>query len=330
MKILILGGTQFVGRHITEAALKKGHEVTLFNRGQTNQELFPNVEKLTGDRSSNLESLKGKEWDVVIDTSGYLPGVVAETASLLKDTVQQYIFISSVSAYDHFQEIYVDETHPVGKLEDESVQEINGETYGPLKALCEQTIENIMPNRTLNIRPGLVVGPHDPTDRFTYWVMRFARGGEVLVPGEENRPVQWIDVRDLAKWTIDMAEKRETGTFNAVGYEEEVTMKDFVNKLIQVSPEAEDKWVSDECLLENNVQRWTELPLWIPKSDEHPHGFFLVSNKKAREKGLTFRSITQTIEDTRKWFISRDNTDMKDGIGLEPSKEASLSQKCGK
>ncbi len=326
MRILILGGTVFLGRHLVEAALERGHEVTLFNRGKTNQDLFTDVEKLTGDRASNLESLKGREWDVVIDPSGYLPGVVAETASLLKDAVERYIFISSISVYRDFQEQYVDEGYPVGKLEDESVTEINGETYGPLKALCEKTVEEIMPGQTLSIRPGLIVGPHDPSDRFTYWVERFARGGDVLVPGKKDRPVQWIDVRDLSQWIIQMAEQKETGVYNATGYDKELTMDEFVNVLNQHYEGAIPVWVDDACLLKHAISPFTELPMWIPVTDQHPHGFILASNQKALEKGLSFRTLSETIKDTLAWYQSRLDPELKNGLDAE--KEALVLEDC--
>ncbi|KGP90123.1 epimerase [Pontibacillus chungwhensis BH030062] len=326
MRILILGGTVFVGRHLTEAALENGHEVTLFNRGRTNQDLFPDVEKLKGDRSDDLEALKDREWDVVIDASGYTPSQATAAAELLKDSVKRYIFISSISAYRDFHEKYVDETYPVGQLEDETTEEVNAQTYGPLKALAEKKLEEVMPGRVLNIRPGIIVGPHDPTDRFTYWVMRFGRGGEVLVPGKQNRPIQWIDARDLSKWIIQMAEQEETGTYNAVGYDEELTMKTFVDALIKQNPNAEDQWISDQCLLDNEAKPSSDLPLWIPVSEDHPHGFILASNKKAREKGLTFRKLEETIEDTRKWFEEREDTDMR--VGIEPDKEATIVRRC--
>lgn len=326
MRILILGGTVFLGRHMTEAALERGHEVTLFNRGKTNQDLFPDIEKLSGDRANDLESLKGKEWDVVIDTSGYLPGVVAESASLLKNAVDRYIFISSISVYRDFQEKYVEEDAPVGELEDESVQEVNGETYGPLKALCEKTVEEVMPGRTLSVRPGLIVGPHDPTDRFTYWVERFSRGGNVLIPGKQDRPVQWIDVRDLTEWVIRLAEHKETGIYNATGYEEEVTMGDFVEALQKSNPNANPVWVDDPCVLKHEVQPFTELPMWIPVTDQHPHGFILASNKRAVGKGLHFRPLSETIQDTLAWYQLRSEPQLKNG--LDGEKEVSILEDC--
>ncbi len=209
MKLLVLGGTVFLGRHLVEAATARGHSVTLFNRGQHNPELYPEVEKLRGDRDSDLSALQGRRWDAVIDTCGYLPRAVRASAELLADAVDHYTFISSISVYADFHTPAMDESAPVGTLADETVEEVTGETYGPLKALCEQAAERALPGRVLNIRPGLIVGPHDPTDRFTYWPVRVARGGEVLAPGRPHVPVQVIDGRDLAEWTVRMVEARQ-------------------------------------------------------------------------------------------------------------------------
>src|SRR5579885_1733748 len=229
MKLLILGGTVFLGRHIVEAALARGHEITLFNRRQHNGELFPEVEKLRGDRNGDLSALEGRRWDAAIDTSGYFPRVVRASAQKLSGAVDHYTFISSISVYADFTQVGMDENAPVGTLKDESVEEITGESYGPLKVLCEQAAEQAMPGRVLNIRPGLIVGPHDPSDRFTYWPRRLARGGDVLAPGRPERLVQLIDVRDLAEWNIRAAEARLTGLFNATGPSGELTMAQVID-----------------------------------------------------------------------------------------------------
>ena len=229
MKLLILGGTKYLGRHLTESALERGHEVTLFNRGRENPDLFHGkVEKLVGDRDGDLAALKGRKWDAVIDTSGYFPRVVKDSARLLADTVDHYTFISTISVYEDFSQPGIEETAPVGKLEDETVEDIGAGAYGPLKALCEQAVEEVMPGRSLIVRPGLIVGPYDPTDRFTYWPSRIAKGGEVLAPGDGTSPVQFIDARDLAEWVLTMTERKQTGVFNATGPEERLEMKGFL------------------------------------------------------------------------------------------------------
>ena len=189
MNLLILGGTVFLGRHLVEAALARGHAVTLFNRGQHNPDLFPEVERLRGDRDGDLQALEGRRWDAVVDTCGYVPRVVRASAEMLAPNVDHYTFISSISVYADTSKPGIDEQAPVGTLDDPTTEEVTGESYGPLKALCEQAAEAAMPGRVLNIRPGLIVGPHDPTDRFTYWVRRVAEGGEVLAPGNPHAPV---------------------------------------------------------------------------------------------------------------------------------------------
>jgi 2'-hydroxyisoflavone reductase len=302
MRILILGGTVFLGRYLVEAALQKGHEVTLFNRGQTNAELFPEVEKLLGDRDGDLGKLAKHKWDVVIDTSGYFPRIVEKSAQALKHSVEHYIFISSISVYADFKELAIQEGYPIGVLEDPHIEEINGETYGPLKALCEASLERILPGKVLNIRPGLIVGPHDPTDRFTYWPHRINQGGEILVPGSKQRKLQFIDVRDLSEWIIHMAELKKTGVYNATGPREALTMEKFIEAC---NPSGEYNWIEDEFLLEHKVEVFTELPFWIPASDGNSAGFLQVNLDKALEEGLSFRPLAETILDTLTWSGQR-------------------------
>ncbi|MBM7554353.1 NAD-dependent epimerase/dehydratase family protein [Thalassobacillus pellis] len=321
MKVLILGGTVFVGRHLVEAALDKGHEVTLFNRGKTNQELFPNVEKLQGDREGGLTSLEGRKWDVVIDTTGYVPRIVEQSGRLLKDAVDHYVFISTISVYRDFKEKYLDEKYPPGSLKKET-EEINGETYGPLKAACEQKLNEILPEKTLIIRPGIIVGPHDPTDRFTYWVDRFNKGGKAVLPNIPNQELQWIDARDLASWTMKMAEAKETGVYNAAGYEHEVTMANLVEQLqTSSSNPAKPVYVEEKLLLEKGIQPFTDIPLWIPVSEKNPHGYFLVNNRRAIDKGLRFRPMKETIEDTCIWVKATNRIVNKAGLSEAKEKE---------
>src|ERR1051325_6256679 len=234
MKILILGGTVFLGRHLVEAALARGHEVTLFNRGN-NPHLFPEVEKLRGDRDGGLDVLRGRRWDVVIDTSGFVPRIVRASAELLADTVELYVFISSLSVIADTRVPGADESAPVGTLDDPTIEDATGKAYGPLKALCEQAVEQVMPGRALNIRPGLIVGPHDPTGRFTYWPVRVARGGEVLAPGRPARQIQLVDVRDLAGWIIRLAEAGTSGLFNATGPDKVLTMEELLEECRRVA-----------------------------------------------------------------------------------------------
>ena len=215
VKLLVLGGTRFVGRHLVEAALARGHEVTLFNRGN-HPEVFPEVEGLIGDRDGDLGALENRTWDAALDTSGYVPRLVRDSAERLRDAVGHYTFISTVSVYPDTLPPHADEDARVRGLEDPLTEEVTNGTYGGLKVLCEEAVREIYGARSLVIRPGLVVGPYDPTDRFTYWPVRVAEGGEVLAPGVPEAPVQFIDARDLAAWTLGMIEGRETGTYNAV------------------------------------------------------------------------------------------------------------------
>jgi 2'-hydroxyisoflavone reductase len=321
MKLLVLGGTVFLGRHITASALTRGHEVTLFNRGQSAPDLFPNVETLTGNRDGNLDALKGRKWDAVIDTSGYVPRIVRQSAELLADHVETYTFISSISVYMQFTNPGMDESADVAKLDDEKTEIVDGESYGALKALCEKTIEDVLPGRTLNIRPGLIVGPYDPTDRFTYWPVRMARGGEVLAPGNPKSPVQFIDARDLADWIVKMTEARHVGVYNATGPDDVLTMEELLQTAkATLQSDAQLNWVDEDFLVGNGVQPWIELPLWIPESD-NMSGFQKIDVSKAIKDGLTFRSLEETIRDTLEWAKTRTNHQWKAAMTADKERE---------
>jgi 2'-hydroxyisoflavone reductase len=323
MKLLILGGTVFLGRHLVDAGLARGHAVTLFNRGQHNAELYPEVEKLRGDRDGGLDVLRGRRWDVVIDTCGYVPRVVRASAELLSGAVERYVFISSISVYPSFRRPGLDETAPVGTLGDPSVEEVTGETYGPLKALCEQAAEAALPGRALVIRPGLIVGPHDPTDRFTYWPVRVARGGEVLAPGQPGRHTQFVDARDLAEWTVRMVEGGRTGTFNATGPAEPLVFGELLDACRAASGGARITWVDEAFLAEHEVGPWIELPLWVPESDADTLGFSDVSVARALDAGLSFRPLADTVRDTLAWAMELPS-DRAWRAGLKPEREAEL------
>jgi 2'-hydroxyisoflavone reductase len=321
MDLLILGGTRFLGRHLVEAALERGHRVTLFNRGVSGPGLFPDVERLVGDRDGDLSALRGRRWDATIDTCGYVPRVVRASAGLLADAVDLYVFVSSISVYSEPVAPGADEEAPVEELPDPSVEEVTGETYGGLKALCERAAEEEMPGRVLNVRPGLIVGPHDPTDRFTYWPRRISRGGEVLAPDSPDLPVQFIDVRDLAGWIIEMCEERRVGTYNATGPDYELTMGRLLKECETVSGgDAELVWVSEEFLEEQGVEPFTEMPLWVPREYA---GLQAVDCGKAIEAGLDFRPLSETIRDVLEWDLVRP-ADAKMGAGLGPEREREL------
>jgi|RhiMetdeSRZDD1v2_1073273.scaffolds.fasta_scaffold02401_12 nucleoside-diphosphate-sugar epimerase len=301
MKLLMIGGTMFLGRHTVQRAIESGHEVTIFTRGKHNPDLFPEAKKLHGDRNGDLSALRGGAWDAIIDTCGYIPRGVTATTELLADAIDHYTFISSISVYPDLATPGIDETAPVATVEDETVEEVNETTYGALKALCEQAAERAMPGRVLTIRPGLIVGPHDPTDRFTYWPHRIAQGGAVIAPGSPDRPVQIIDARDLAEWTLRMVEAGRTGVFNATGPDYQLTMRMVVDASLAASgSQAEIVWVAEDFLLERNVTPWSDLPLWLPDTPEYA-GFDAVDCRKAFAEGLTFRSVEETVADTLAW-----------------------------
>ncbi len=327
MKLLILGGTVFLGRHLVEAAQVRGHEITLFNRGQHNAALFPDVGKLRGDRSGDLSALRGRRWDAVIDTCGFVPRLVRASAELLADAVDHYTFISSISVYADVSVLGIDESAPVGTLPDDTVEEVTDETYGPLKALCEQAAEQAMPGRVLTVRPGLIVGPHDPTDRFTYWPHRVARGGEVLAPGRPGRVVQFIDARDLAAWILRMAEGRQTGVYNATGPDYPLTMAQVLEECQRQSgSDARFVWLDEQRLLDAGAGPWIELPLWIPETDEH-RGFAAINCQKAFAVGLTFRPLAETVRDTLAWDATRP-PDLERRAGLKSEREAHFLKVC--
>jgi len=321
MRILILGGTEFLGRHLVDVALTSGHEVTLFNRGQTNPDLYPNVEKLRGDRDGDLDALRRRSWDAVIDTSGYVPRVVRQLVELLKDSVLHYTFVSSISVYADFSGNGMDENASVGTLEDVTTENVS-EDYGALKALCEKEVQSMFGERSLIIRPGLIVGPHDPTDRFTYWVRRFAQGRDVLVPGRRDYPVQFIDVRDLAEWMFRMVENKASGVFNATGPEKALTMEAFVGNLEEViASSGTATWANEAFLQSQSVKEWVELPLWISDKTGWP-GFSTVSVSLAIAYGLTYRPLRETILDTFGWDQTRpQDAHLKAGLSRERESE---------
>ena len=335
MKVLIIGGKKFLGRHLINAAQSRNHEVTIFNRGKFSEEVFLNVEQINGDRNRDLMKLSNRTWDAVIDTCGYLPQSVRLSAEFFKHNVDRYIFISSISAYADFSEPNFDETAPLSQLTYEQEAELSiidikgdltayalGEMYGALKVLCEQEIERTMPNRTLIIRPGLIVGEFDWTDRFSYWVMRVARGGEVLAPANPKRFIQFIDAMDLAEWTIKMAEDKWTGIFNAVGRPFELTMEALLSEIRNVThSNAEFTWASEKFLTDQAVEPWTDMPLFIPESDESMQGFLSANVDKAIEKGLSFRPLRETILRTLNW---RSSVADKLNAGISEEREAEL------
>ncbi len=321
MKILILGGTSFLGPQIVEAAQTRGHVLTLFNRGKTNPGLFPDIEKLRGDRDGDLASLEGRAWDSVVDTSGYVPRIVTMSAKLLAPSVKQYVFISTLSVFGEGLKPGTAEDGPLATMDDETSEDVK-KYYGALKARCEKAAEAAMPGRTWNIRPGLIVGPRDNSDRFTYWPVRIAAGGEVLAPGDGSDPVQYIDARDLGAWIVLGIERNLAGVYNAVGPAKKTTMKTTLEGIKKgVGGNARFTWVSTKFLDEKQVAPWSDLPVWVPGQDE---GFTQISNRKAIAAGLSFRPVSATASDTLSWFKTLPDDrrgKLRAGITIEKEKE---------
>lgn len=304
MRLLVIGGTAFLGRSVVESALARGHEVTIFHRGKTQPGLFPQVEEILGDREHDLHLLEGRRWDAVVDTCGYVPRVVRASAQMLAGMAEHYTFIASVNVYGDYKEKGIDEQYPLATLEDETAEEITGESYGPLKALCEREVEQAFPGKALLVRPGLIVGPWDRSNRFTYWPYRLAQGGEVLAPDHKQMPLQWIDVRDLAEWIVRMAENRQAGAFNVTGPEQPVPLQEVLERCrTAIGSEAHLTWVAEDFIEKHEVQPWMQLPLWIP--GEEGEVFCTVKNEKAIAAGLTFRTLEETARDTLAWISGR-------------------------
>jgi 2'-hydroxyisoflavone reductase len=327
MKVLVLGGTVFLGRRVVDAALAAGHEVTLFNRGKSNPDLYAAsgaVEELHGDRDGGLAPLAGRRWDVAIDTSGYVPRIVRQSARLLADAVERYVFVSSISVYEE-RRPGIDERARLATLDDQTVEEVTGETYGALKALCEREVEAALPGRAISVRAGLIVGADDPSDRFTCWSRRLARGGEVLAPGRPVRPVQIIDARDLAEWMLRVATGGGSGAYNATGPDRVLTMREVLETCREVAGvPAEFTWIPDGWLLEAGAGPWLELPLWVPEN-EHFSGFMEVDCRRAIAAGLRFRPLAETVRETLAWEATR-AADVRERprAGMAPDREAEL------
>lgn len=315
MQILILGGTAFLGRHLVHAAREAGHSVTLFNRGRSNPGLFPDLETLIGDRLSDLSALEGKEFDAVIDTSGYFPSAVRASAQALSGA-GTYTFISTLSVYADNSKPST-EGSPVGTIDNPDTDQITGDSYGPLKALCEDAVRDVFGERALCLRPGLIVGPYDPTNRYTYWPRRLHDGGRVLAPGPPTRPVQFVDARDLAEWAVAMTARGAGGTFN-------VTSPPIpIGDVLDACPRPDGTelvWVEDDFLVAHDVMPWMELPLWLPDEPDSA-GFFATDITRALENGLTMRPLEDTARATLEWDLTHEGPRR---AGLDREAEAVL------
>jgi 2'-hydroxyisoflavone reductase len=330
LRILILGGTGFTGPYQVRYALSRGHKVTTFNRGKTHPGELPNeVEQLVGDRNGKLDALKDRQWDVAIDNPTTLPAWVRDAAQVLKGNVERYVFVSTISVYADTSK-GVDETGPLAKYDGsdpfketlEAMKASGYKTYGPLKALSEQEAEKWFPGKTLIVRPGLIVGPRDETDRFTYWPVRIDRGGEVLTPGTPKDLVQFIDARDLAEWTTRMVENRETGIYNATGPARPLGIGEMLDQIKgALDSKAKFTWAPADFLKAQKIEAWSDMPVWT--GDES--GMARTSISRALAKGLTFRPLAETARDTLAWFKSQ-SQDRQSHLkaGLTPEREAEV------
>ena len=325
LKILVLGGTGYIGPHMVREALRRRHDVTLFNRGKTNSTLFRDVELLVGDRDNGLDALKRRKWDVVVDNSGYVPRHVGDSARLLSSVVSHYLFISSISAYASFAQAN-DEDSPLATMPDESVEEVTGESYGPMKALCEQRAAEEMGEERLTIlRPTYICGPGDHTDRFSYWPVRTMQGGEMLWPGTPQDKIQIIDVRDLANFVVDVCEQRISGTYNTVTPAGSYSMGDLLADSMAVTgTEVDPTWVSAEFIEAQDLAERGTLPIWSPPTGQYA-GVAFVSGKRAAVKGLQNRPVRETARDLINWWKTQpEQRTQKVRVGPSAEREVEL------
>jgi nucleoside-diphosphate-sugar epimerase len=299
MRLLVLGGTIFLGRHVTAEALRRGHEVAVFHRGRHGVDLFPDAEHVLGDRGGDLAALRGRAWDAAIDTSGYEPDNVARSSAL---ELGHLVFVSTCNVYPGWPAEVVDEDTPVWT---------EGDDYGPKKAACERAAEAAMPGRVASVRAGLLCGPHDNIFRLPWWVRRIAAGGDVVAPGDPERTVQLVDARDLAAWMLDLAEQRVAGTFNGTAPAGRTTMRDVLEAAVAATGSgARLHWVPDDVLLAQEVEPWDELPLWIPESSAA--GTWAVGTERAQAAGLRCRPVADTIADTWAWLRDGGEAELPD------------------
>jgi len=319
VNVLVIGGTKFLGTHVVEAALARGDRVTVFHRGRSGP-TPAGAEWIPGDRQADLDALDGRQWHAVIDTCGFVPRVVRASVDALRDRVEWYAFISTMSVYPDRFSGDGDETEPVVELDEPRVEEVTPETYGGLKSLCENVVTSAMSGRSLVIRPGLIVGPRDPSDRFTYWPHRFALGGDIVVPGPPEAEVSFIDVRDLGEFIVGALHAKLTGVFNASGTYGAVQMADVVNTCREVAGSGDAIWLSEAFLLQHGVTPWTELPLWIPAGESD---IVKASSARAVASGLTYRPLRETVQATLEWTTQR-GLERELRAGLTRQREAEL------
>ena len=326
-KILVLGGTGYIGPHLVENMLSRGHTVTLFNRGQTKPGLFPNVEKLIGDRNTpdGHAALKGRKWDVVYDIPTGTPKWIVDAAAVLKGNVSQYVYVSSTAAYKDFTASYPDENSPEQIPAPIDGPDAAKAEYGPRKVRCEMLVRDAYGSGATIIRPGLIVGPGDLTDRFTYWPVRIERGGEIMAPGKLDDPAQWIDVRDLTEWMVRLGESGTGGTFNAVGPRTKCGIGELLYGVKACfSNDAHFTWVPQEFLAKNRVRSWAEMPVWS-YTGASTVAFSTSVIEKAKAAGLTFRTLEDTVRSAMAWYHSRPADEQeKLRAGISPEREVEV------
>ncbi|HOC41826.1 MAG TPA: NAD-dependent epimerase/dehydratase family protein [Thermoanaerobaculales bacterium] len=336
LKILVLGGTGLIGPPMVSYAVARGHQVTLFNRGKTNTELFPSLERIIGDRNDDISALaaevaKGRRWDVVIDNTASIPRWVEASAGLLAGSADLYLYTSSMSAYADTSVPGADETAPLGKISTEEAaavktnKDITDTNFGPLKALCERAAQTAFPGRSIVVRPGLIVGPGDYSDRFTYWPVRIHRGGEVLAPGDPTDPVQFIDCRDLGEWYVRLVEAGAVGVYNGVGPASPMSVAEMLYGIrATTGGEVSFTWLDAGFLKQHEVAEWAELTVWVPPAGENA-GFATASIAAAKAAGLTFRPLATTAVDTLAyWSALPEERRAKPRAGLDPEKERAV------
>jgi 2'-hydroxyisoflavone reductase len=323
MRVLVLGGTQFVGRSFVEEAIAAGHEVTLFNRRETRPDLFPEAERIRGDRGEDLSALAGRSWDAVFDPSCYVPRLARMSAEALGDAAPHYTFVSTLSVYADETVLGQDETGRLATIDDPETEDVTGETYGALKVLAENEIGRVVGDSALIVRPGFICGPYDNQDRMPYWLRRVARGGEVLAPESPGFPVQLIDARDIARFALAMAERGEGGVFNLCAPQEPFAFGDLLDAAVHVTGARDVRftWASSEFLLENGLHEWEALPWWIPPPEIAVRRF---DPSRAFAAGLESRPVEESFRDCWAWDRTRADTPLRSDVGLPPEREAEL------
>ncbi len=320
MRLLVIGGTRFVGRNFVEVARAAGYDCTLFNRGQSDPSAFPDIEQIRGDREKDLSALEGRSFDAVFDPSCYVPQVASMSAQLLAVGTPYYGFVSSLSVYSDGLTPNLDESAELATIPDPTIEDVD-EYYGALKVLCEREIQAVYANRALIIRAGFIVGPHDDVDRLAYWIRRIVRGGEVLAPASPDYPVQMIDARDIALWSLSMIGRGAGGVFNVTGPQPAYGLGEVLDTIKRVTrSDATFTWVPEEFLLEQRVGPWDGLPYWL---GPEWRGTATLNVSKALAAGLTLRPLEETVRDTFDWDRTRP-TDLQLRAGIPPEREEEL------